>query len=94
MHENIVVVSGETGKIILDTGESWCFDGAPHIISDYIFKYKDTLYNNKGEVIKAFTNIGGMHILEDTLIIFEGHNYHYDACYVFDKSGKLLNTYK
>lgn len=94
MHEDIVVVSGETGKIILDTGKSYYFDGAPYIISDYIFRYKDTLYNNKGEVIKVFTNIGSIHILKDTLVVLEGHSYHYDTCYIFDKFGKLVNEYK
>ena len=93
MAEDIVVVSGETGKIIFDTNDSYCFDGTPYIISDYVFRYKDTLYNNKGEVIKAFTKIGDLHILEDTFVILEGHSYRYDACYVFDKSGELLNTY-
>lgn len=94
MAEDIVVVSGETGKIIFDTNDAYCFDGSPCIISDYIFKYKNSLYNNKGEIIKTFTKLGTIHILKDTIIAFEGHSYRYDACYVFDKFGKLINKYK
>lgn len=95
MADDIVIVSGETGKIIFDTNDSCNYiSDTPYIISDYIFKYENGFYNDKGELIKKFTRISRLCILENTIIVLEGNSYDCKACYVFDKYGKLINEYK
>lgn len=94
MTEDIVVVNGETGKIIFDTNDSYCFDGAPYVVSDYIFKYKNSLYNNKGELIKTFEKDIKTHTTDNFYIVIETYGYTDIKCYVFDKFGKLINEYK
>ena len=93
MGEDIVVVSGETGKIIFDTNDSYCFDGAPYVISNYMFKYKNSLYNNKGELIKTFEKDIKIYTTDNFCIILETYCYTIKCC-VFDKFGKLINEYQ
>lgn len=94
MDEDIVVVSGETGKIIFDTNDSYCFDGAPYVVSDYIFKYKNSIYNNKGELIKTFEKDIKTHITDNFYIVVETYACTDIKCYIFDKFGKLINEYQ
>lgn len=93
MAEDIVVVN-EEGKIIFDTKDANCFDGAPYIISDYMFKYKNSLYNNKGELIKTFDKPIKNHITNNFYIVIETYGFSDSKCYVFDKFGKLVNEYQ
>ena len=93
MTEDIVVVSGETGKIIFDTNESYFFN-IPCVIFDYMFKYKNSLYNNKGELIKTFKEDIKTHTTDNFYIVVETYGYIDIKCYVFDKFGKLINEYK
>lgn len=94
MTGDIVVVSGETGKIIFDTNDSYCFDGPPYVVSDYMFTYKNSLYNNKGELIKTFEKSIKTHITDNFYIVIETCGYTDIKCYVFDKFGNLVNEYK
>lgn len=94
LSENIVVVSGITGKIIFDTKDKYCIDNPPKVISNYMFIYKNNLYNNKGELIKSFENISNSYVLNDVYVVIEGYGYRCYKCYVFDKFGKLINEYK
>lgn len=94
MGEDIVVVSGETGKIIFDTNDSYCVDGAPSVVSNYIFKYKNSIYNNKGELIKTFEKDIKTHITENFYIVIETYGYTDIKCYVFNKFGELINEYQ
>ena len=94
MEESIVVVSGETGKIIFDTGNSYCFDGTPCVISDYMFMYKNTLYDNKGHIIKKFSSCIETVENNNVFIVKDGTRFSKDSdIYVFNKTGKLLNLY-
>lgn len=94
MHESIVVVSGETGQIIFDTKESYCFDGAPRVISDYMFMYKNTLYDNKGRIIKKFSSCIQTFENNNVFVVKDGTKFSEDAdIYIFSKEGILLIKY-
>lgn len=93
MFEDIVLVNGETGKIILDTNSNNCIE-LPCIINDYIFAYNNSIYDNKGNLIKTFDHNINIDILNDAIIIRTASGYTTHACYIFDKYGKLLNEYK
>lgn len=93
MGEDIVVINKE-GRIIFDTKDAYCINDAPYIISDYMFKYKNSLYNNKGELIKTFDIPIKTYINDNFCIVIEGYGFSYGKCYVFDKFGKLVNEYQ
>lgn len=94
MHESIVVVSGKTGKIIFDTKESYCFDGAPCVISDYMFIYKNTLYDSKGHIIKKFSSCIETIENNNVFIVKDGNRFSKDSnIYIFSKEGRLLIEY-
>lgn len=93
MSEDIVLVNGETGKIILDTN-NYDFIKLPNIISDYIFVYNNSIYDNEGNLIKSFQHDIKVDILKNTIIIRTTLGYTTLGCYIFDKNGKLLNEYE
>lgn len=91
MSEDIVVINGETGKEILDTKQY--VGEIPYIISDYMFCYKNTLYDNNGNIIQKFSS---MNVIENdtTYIVQDGNRYSNNGeIYIFDKKGNLLSKY-
>lgn len=89
---SIVVVNKRTGKIILDTKQTTVIQDYPILLNDYIFKYKDKLYNINGEYIWHAGN--KIHVLENVILIIESRGYTDTACYVLDKTGNLITQYK
>lgn len=95
MSSDIVVVNGEIGQIILDTNNSNIIaNEVPYVINDYIFAYNNSIYDNKGNLIKSFNCDINIDILNDTIIIRTTSGYTTQAYYIFDKFGKLINEYK